>query len=294
MNGAEISISDPIVSFRETLFERSCRTVMSKSPNRHNRLYMEGRPMEAGLAEAIDDQKIGPGVDPKSRSKILSEEFGWDKDLAKKIWCFGPEGKGPNMVVDTCRGVQHLNEIKDSVVAGFELAAKEGPMADENMRGVCFEICDVVLHADAIHRGGGQIIPTARRVFYAAMLTAKPRLLEPVYLVEKQAPEQALGGIYSVLNQKRGHVFEEIQRPGTPLYNVKAYLPVIESFRFNESLRAQTGGQAFPQLVFDHWDMVPSDPLEPGTPAAARVAEIRRKKGLKEQIMPLAEFEDRL
>jgi len=73
-------------------------------------------------------------------------------------------------------------------------------MADENMRGVCFDICDVVLHADAIHRGGDQIIPTARRVFYAATLTAKPRLLEPVYLVEIQAPEQVRSGIYSVLN----------------------------------------------------------------------------------------------
>jgi elongation factor 2 len=56
---------------------------------------------------------------------------------------------------------------------------------------------DVVLHADAIHRGGGQIIPTCRRALYAAELTAKPRLCEPVYLVEIQAPEQALGGIYS-------------------------------------------------------------------------------------------------
>ena len=106
------------------------------------------------------------------------------------------------MVVDMCKGVQYLNEIKDSVVAGFQWASKEGALAEENMRAICFEVCDVVLHADAIHRGGGQIIPTARRVFYASQLTAKPRLLEPVYLVEIQAPEQALGGIYSVLNQR--------------------------------------------------------------------------------------------
>jgi elongation factor 2 len=70
-------------------------------------------------------------------------------------------------------------------------------MAEENMRGIVFEVHDVVLHADAIHRGGGQIIPTCRRALYAAELTAKPRLCEPVYLVEIQAPEQALGGIYS-------------------------------------------------------------------------------------------------
>jgi elongation factor 2 len=294
MNGAEISVSDPIVSFRETVLEKSSHIVMSKSPNRHNRLYMEARPMEEGLAEAIDDGKIGLRDDPKNRSKILSEEFGWDKDLTRKIWCFGPETTGPNMVVDTCKGVQYLNEIKDSVVTGFQSASKQGPMAGESMRGVCFEIRDVVLHTDAIHRGGGQITPTAKRVCYAAMLTAKPRLLEPVYLVEIQAPEHALGGIYNVLNQKRGHVFEAIQRPNTPLYNVKAHLPVIESFKFNEALRAQTGGQAFPQLVFDHWAMVPSDPLQPGTPAAALVSEIRKKKGLKQQMAPLTDYEDRL
>ena len=102
----------------------------------------------------------------------------------------------------------------------------------------CLQVCDVVLHADAIHRGGGQIIPTCRRSLYAAQLTAQPRLCEPVYLVEIQAPENALGGIYSVLNQKRGHVFEEMQRPGqlqymsvlqavkTPLSPLVASLPL--------------------------------------------------------------------
>jgi len=59
-------------------------------------------------------------------------------------------------------------------------------LADENMRSVRFNIYDVTLHTDAIHRGGGQIIPTARRVLYACALTAAPRLMEPVYLVEIQ------------------------------------------------------------------------------------------------------------
>ena len=54
------------------------------------------------------------------------------------------------------------------------------------MRAVRFNIYDVTLHTDAIHRGGGQIIPTARRVLYACALTAQPRLMEPVYLVEIQ------------------------------------------------------------------------------------------------------------
>ena len=45
--------------------------------------------MEDGLAEVIDDGRMGPRDDPKVRGKMLVDEFGWDKELAKKIWAFG-------------------------------------------------------------------------------------------------------------------------------------------------------------------------------------------------------------
>lgn len=64
------------------------------------------------------------------------------------------------------------------------------------MRAIRFDIHDVTLHTDAIHRGGGQIIPTARRVLYACELTAEPRLMEPVYLVEIQVSSTADNGFY--------------------------------------------------------------------------------------------------
>jgi elongation factor 2 len=294
MGGAEIKVSPPIVSFRETVSVQSDHIVMSKSPNKHNRLYFKAAPLEEGLAEAIDDFKIAPRDDPKARSKILSEEFGWDKELAKNIWCFGPDSAGANLLVDNTKGVQYLNEIKDSVVAAFQWATKDGPLADENLRGCKFEFIDCVMHADAIHRGGGQIIPTARRSFYAALLCAQPRLMEPVYQVEIQTPEAALGGIYSTLNTKRGQVFEEIQRPGTPMYAVKAYLPVFESFGFTSDLRAATAGQAFPQCVFDHWDVLNMDPLQQGTKTNEILNNIRKRKGLKPGVPQITEFEDKL
>jgi len=133
-----------------------------------------------------------------------------------------------------------------------------------------------------------------RRVIYAACLTAQPRLMEPVYLVEIQCPEHAMGGIYGVLNRRRGHVFAEDQRPGTPLYNVKAYLPVMESFGFTEDLRSHTGGQAFPQCVFDHWQVLQGDPLEKGTKAEVVVLATRKRKGLSEDIPTLDKYYDKL
>ena len=43
----------------------------------------------------------------------------------RKIWSFGPEGRGPNLLVDLTKGVQYMHETRDSVVAGFQWAAKE-------------------------------------------------------------------------------------------------------------------------------------------------------------------------
>jgi len=242
----------------------------------------------------IENKKLNPKDDPKIRGRFLADTYGWDVTEARKIWCFGPDTNGPNVVVDVTKGVQYLNEIQDSVVAAFQWATKEGALSEESMRGIRFNLHDVTLHADAVHRGGGQLIPTARRCFYACQLTASPRLLEPVFLVDIQAPEGALGGIYSVMNQRRGQILQEEQRPGTPLYKVKAYLPVLESFGFTEKLRAETGGQAFPQCVFDHWEVMNDDPLVPGSKTNTLVLETRKRKGLKDEIPPLDQYLDKL
>jgi len=292
--GIPLKKTDPVVSYRESVSEESEFTCLSKSPNKHNRLFMKAVPMSEGLAEDIDDGKVNPRDDFKVRARHLVEKFEWDATEARKIWSFGPEGTGPNLLVDVTKGVQYLNEIKDSVVAGFQWATKESVLCDENMRGVRFNIHDVTLHADAIHRGGGQIIPTARRCLYACMITAQPRLMEPVYLVEVQCPENAVGGIYGVLNRRRGHVIEESQVAGTPMFIVKAYLPVNESFGFTADLRSNTGGQAFPQCVFDHWQILPGDPLDGKSRPWQIVMDTRKRKGLKESLPDLDQYLDKM
>ena len=105
-----------------------------------------------------------------------------------------------------------------------------------------------------------------------------------MFLVEIQCPESAIGGIYSVLNRRRGQIFSEEQRIGTPMFTVKAYLPVAESFGFNSDLRQATGGQAFPQSVFDHWEVMNGSPLEKGGKLEEMIKAIRSRKGLKVQL----------
>jgi len=148
---------------------------LSKSPNKHNRVFAVAEPLGDELADAIEAETITPKQEPKARRTLLRDDFDWDPNDALKIWCFGPETTGANLLVDTTKAVQYLNEIKDSMEAAFQWATKEGAMCDENMRGIRFNIHDVTLHADAIHRGGGQILPTGRRVLYACELTSCPK-----------------------------------------------------------------------------------------------------------------------
>lgn len=287
--------SDPIVTYKETVIGESTVDCMAKSSNKHNRIYAKGAPLTDALADDIEAGKVSAKDDPKVRGNYLFDNYGWDKtDAGVKLWSFGPENAGPNCLVDITKGVQYMNEIKDSCESAFQWASKEAVLTEESMRGIRINLFDTVLHNDSIHRGAGQIIPTARRLYYACELTADPRIQEPIFSAEITCPQDATGGVYSVLNTRRGVINEEEQLNGTPLSLIKAYIPVAESFGFTESLRSQTKGQAFPQCVFHHWDTLQSSPIVAGTKAYEIVQIIRKRKGLKEGIPPLEDYLDKL
>lgn len=80
---------------------------------------MVAEPISEELTELIEAGKVTPRDDIKSRSKILVDQFDWDKVDATKIWSFGPENTGANLLVDTTKGVQFMNEIRDSCENAF-------------------------------------------------------------------------------------------------------------------------------------------------------------------------------
>jgi U5 small nuclear ribonucleoprotein component len=141
------------------------------------------------------------------------------------------------------------------------------------MRNVKFRLLDASIAQEPIFRGGGQIVPTARRVCYSSFLMvsapfgqhqilpnafqATPRLMEPIYYVEVQAPADCISAVYTVLAGRRGHVTQDTPKAGSPLYTVKALIPVIDANGFETDLRTATQGQAFCLQVFDHWSIVP-------------------------------------
>ena len=283
--GIPIKKSEPVVSFLETV-TKTGDICLSKSSNNHNRLYFQAEPLQDELVALIEEGQVGPKDDLNKRSKLLESEFNWDPTVSKKIWSFGPFDKGSNLVVNATKAVDYLNEIQEYVVSSFQSTSLEGALCDEPMRGIRFNVMDAQLHADAIHRGAGQIIQAARRGMLASELKAVPKLIQPIYLVEIQCPSSCVGSIHSVISNRKGMVKTTEVVSGTPLLNISCHVPVLESFGLAEELRGQTQGQAFPQCSFDHWKIMDQD-VYGDNQVNKMIKSIRKRKGLKKEEVPL-------
>merc|ERR1719184_233101 len=108
-----------------------------------------------------------------------------------------------------------------------------------------------------------------------------------MYLIDITVPQNAHSGVYSTLNKRRGEIHKIEERIGTPLTQIQAYLPVMESFGFTEMLRKNTGGQAFPQMKFSHWQMVAGDPFKEGSSSNEIVMAVRKRKDSKMSCLSL-------
>ncbi|EAU38657.1 hypothetical protein ATEG_00011 [Aspergillus terreus NIH2624] len=296
----EIKVSDPVTRFCETVVETSAIMCYSITPNKKNKITMIAEPLDDGIAEDIESGRVSIKDPIRKVARFFEEKYDWDKLAARSIWAFGPDEMGPNILQDDTLPSQIdkklLGSVRDSITQGFSWGTREGPLCEEPIRNTKFRLTDVSLADQAIYRGGGQIIPTARRAIYSSFLMASPRLMEPIYSCTMTGPADAVASVYTVLSRRRGHVLSDGPIAGTPLYSVRGLIPVIDSFGFETDLRIHTQGQASVSLVFDKWSVVPGDPLDREVklkplemaPAMATardfVLKTRRRKGLAEDV----------
>ena len=270
----EVKVSQPMVKFCETVIETSEQKCTTTSPNHRNTLSVICGPITSELGRDIENGQltnyITQTADPTSNrqlSKLLQSKYNWDLLEARNLWSLGPDSLlGPNVLIEDCipsvTDKAAVASIKQSLILGFQWACREGPLCEEVVKNVKFRLIDATVSTEPAHKSGSQIIPACRRACYAAMLSASPRLLEPIAMVEIQTISECISSIYSLLTKRRGHVVREVARGGTPFFFLHALLPVIDSFGFETDLRIISQGQAFCHQSFSHWDVVPGDPLD--------------------------------
>jgi elongation factor 2 len=275
----DFTVSQPLIRFRESVRARS-DVFEGKSPNKHNRLYFYVEPLDDTTVELIATKEITEDMDPRDRAKILREKAGWDTDEARGIWAI--DDRYFNVLVDKTSGIQYLREIRDYIVQGFRWTIEAGPLAQEPIRGLKVVLTDAVVHEDPAHRGPAQIMPATKNAIFAAILSARPTLLEPLLRLDIKVHPDYIGAITSVLNKHRGKILDMTQEEYMAI--IRAELPVLESFTISDELRAAAAGKVFWSMQFSKWSPVPEAML------ADLVKQIRKRKGLKEEIPKPTDF----
>ena len=266
--GLEVNTSPPIVVYRESIRGNS-DVFEGKSPNKHNKFYISVEPLNEDTIKLIQEGVVTEDQDFRERAKILRDKAGWDYDEARRIWTVE---ENINVFVDKTTGLQHLREVKDTILQAFRLAMREGPLANEPVRGVKVILHDAVIHEDPAHRGPAQIYPAVRNAIFAGFLTARPTLLEPLQKLDIRMPMDYLSPVTAVLTRKRGRIITVTQ--AGELTRLIAEVPVAESFDLASELRSVTAGRAFWGIEFSRWAPVPDSLL------MEIVKKIRERKGL--------------
>ncbi|MBU0624553.1 MAG: elongation factor EF-2 [Candidatus Thermoplasmatota archaeon] len=266
----EIKTSEPIVVFRECVAGRG-GPFEGKSPNKHNRFYIEVEPLSPAVVQAIRSGEIvteGRIKDAKALARKL-QELGFSKEEGKSPVAF----HGTNILMDMTKGIQYLHETMELIKDAFDEAMDRGPLANEKCMAVKIMLVDAKLHEDSIHRGPAQVIPAARSAMYGAMCQAGRVLYEPIQKVFINVPEDMMGNAIREIQQRRG-IIEDMKQEGD-ITTVQGKCPVAEMFGFAASIRSATSGRALWSTENSGFEQMPREVVDKTVP------KIRERKGLK-------------
>jgi len=266
----EIKTSEPIVVFRECVAGRG-GPFEGKSPNKHNRFYIEVEALPPAVVQAMRSGEIeteGRIKDSKAMARKL-QDLGMTKEEGKGVAGF----VGTNMLLDMTKGIQYLHETMELVKDAFEEAMNRGPLSNEKCMAMKVMLVDAKLHEDSIHRGPAQVIPAARSAIYGAMCQAGRILYEPIQKVFINVPEDMMGNAIREIQQRRG-IIEDMKQDGD-ITVVEGKCPVAEMFGFAASIRSATSGRALWSTENTGFEPMPREVQE------KIVLQIRQRKGLK-------------
>jgi elongation factor 2 len=278
--GLNITTTQPLINYRETIRTKA-GPIMSKSPNKHNKIFLRVEPLGEEIIELIRNGQIKEDMDKKEMAKILRGK-GWNADEARNVAAIDVSG---NLLIDETKGVQFIQESIDSIRSGFDDVIHSGPIAHESVRGVKFVLHHFVPHEDPAHRGLAQLMPATRRAMLGSMLIADPALLEPILGMEVKCPQEQIGTVAGILSAKRGKLLNVEQKGIISI--IQGEIPASETFDLSEIMRGGTAGKAMWSTYFKTWQPVPQSIFR------NLVGEIRKRKGLNPEPPSPDEFIDK-
>ena len=149
-------------------------------------------------------------------------------------------------------------EFIPKIDEGIREAMQSGPLAGYQTVDIGVELFDGSYHEVDSSEMAFKI--AASMAFREGARKAKPILLEPVFKVEVNAPENYMGDVIGDISSRRGRI------EGTDIFNgtasVHAMVPLSEMFGYATDLRSKTQGRGAYVMQMDHFEKLPDSLIE--------------------------------
>ena len=149
-------------------------------------------------------------------------------------------------------------EFIPKVEDGIREAMESGPIAGYQVVDVAVELYDGSYHEVDSSEMAFKI--AASMAFREAAKKANPVLLEPIFKVEVNVPEEYMGDVIGDISSRRGRI------EGTDMLNgavaVRGMVPLSEMFGYATDLRSKTQGRGIYVMQFDHFEKLPDNLVE--------------------------------
>lgn len=263
LTSVPFSVSEPIVPCKET--------VIAKSSPKEATVGTTTMCSQCFRApdDVLDVMKDGDIEKIKEHLKGIKKYA----NHADNVIAIYPPNEPSNILICS----QEYKDSFNSLIAGFRLLVRNGPLCGELLYGCIFIISKIEVKQrtlayflqdddDEVFSSKsslqfGETISCAKESLKKAFLGASPRIMEPLYKCDLQTDYSVVGKTYDIMSQHRCSIVEERAKEGTCYITIESYLPVIESFDFAKELRSGTSGKSHPHLVFSHFQLLEDDPF---------------------------------
>lgn len=159
-----------------------------------------------------------------------------------------------NSIVGGAIPKEYIPKIED----GIRDAMNNGPLAGFQVVDLGVELYDGSFHEVDSSEMAFKIAATM--AFREAVKKANACLLEPVFKVEVNVPEEYMGDVIGDISSRRGRI------EGSEILNgaatVRAFVPLSEMFGYATDLRSKTQGRGIYVMQFDHFEKLPDSLAE--------------------------------
>ena len=267
----EIITSDPIVSHRETLLERSNLITVYSSDSK-NSITIQVEPLEPQIIDLLTTGQITMKMSKNRRKQLLQKTTDWDEELIQRIFFCDNLG---NMILwlEKTMDISALDNISAGIYQTLEKSFRFGPLIRDPIRGLKVKLLKVSMSSEISPINFLPLIPLLKQAIREGFRAAKPALLQPIYKVQIKTVAPYIGMINSIFSQTNGKILQ-IEQKGPNVF-INGQIPVQKTFGLANILRSKTSGHVNFFTFFSHWE-----PVLPEASMNELIHELRAKRGI--------------